>query len=133
MQANCYELLNPLSQEFRNSDALEMDRIIRWTVKTQNKTKKPNFVIKSLESNLKILCLKHSQSNWQNDSRCIRRCQVCTYETGIFVHKIHVHCMKMIKNILSQILVAMHFTHLSDNGWTACQAHRSSRHFPTFS
>ena len=36
--------------------------------------------------------------------------QVCKYETRIFVQKIHVYCMKMIKNILFEVLLIANYT-----------------------
>ena len=35
----------------------------------------------------------------------LSRFKVCKYETGIFVQKIYVYCMKMIKNILFEVLL----------------------------
>ena len=53
----------------------------------------------------------HVKTSWTCDNcKSCNTYQVCKYETGIFVYRIHVYCMKMIKNILFEVLPIASYT-----------------------
>ena len=75
---------------------------------------------------------------WWHLSHCKKKClnirylyQVWKYETGIFLQKLHVCCMKMIKNILFKVISIAIYTIYTDGNPTEPSL-ENKRHTPVF-